>query len=590
MSRRKLILPLLGLVSFALMLPSLSLSGEAVVASENKIILKILNSEDYIYLNNPEEGYLEDDLVVQFEHYMLEEYGKNVSVIYETSDTNESIYNDLLSGRTSYDLVNTSDYMCQKMAREGLTTKIDRSLIPNYTDYVSESIGDRLDQIEVKMPDGSIEYLSDYSIGYMWGTLGLLFNPNYEKFPDGCDPINDMTSFNILWEPTYKGTTTIKDSMRDTMAVAIIHQYNDLFTSYKKQYDEGEIDAIEYNSKLSYLFNIISNVDDESLDETLQGVKDSLLSLKNNIFGLEVDSGKQDMVTGKIGINLAWSGDAVYSMDQAEDERDIELYYSIPEMGSNIWFDAWSIPTNPNRSEETYNVACEFLNFISDPINAAQNMDYTGYTPFIAGDAILDIARDWYDIRTDYIYYVDEDENYYSLYYLDPIEEEECEVWYEDMHFEEDNDPSYNETVLYYYDENEEIVEYGLYNTDLLMDPSWEEVDLSYFFNGTLDEYEDDVDTIFYTDYYKEENGCVGRQFYCQYPDEDVVIRCCVMDDYGERNTKALKIWESFKSNTLPTWAIILLTIELALIVGFMIFLITSKNVKKALRKKRQNN
>lgn len=591
MSNKKFALPLLIFSTFAIMLPNLKLSAEAVKAASDTVVLRILNSEDYIYLNTPEDGYDNEDMVVQFENHMKEDFDMDVKVVYETSDTNESIYNDLLSGRTTYDLVNTSDYMCQKFAREGLTTKIDRSLIPNYDDYGSKTIKDRLDNIEVKMPDGSVEYLKDYSVGYMWGTMGLLFNPTYEKFPEDCDPLNDMKSFDALWSDTYRGTTTIKDSMRDTLAVAIVHYYEDKFQEYKYQYELGEIDAEEYNAKLSYYFNIISNATDDELDNELEGIKGSLNSLRKNIFGMEVDSGKQDMVTGKIGINLAWSGDAVYSMDQAQDEKELELYYSLPESGSNVWFDAWSIPKNDKRDQTTYKVACEFLNFISDPVNASQNMDYTGYTSFIGGDDILDLARDWYDIRTDLIYAIDEEENYYSLYYVDPFTLEETEVWYDDVHYEEDSDADYDEVELYYYedeeDEEAEPIPYGYYNEDLLMDPEWVEVDLSYFFNDTLTEYENDYDTVFYTDYYTEDNGCVGRQFFCQYPDEETVVRCCVMDDYGERNTMVLKMWESFKGNSLPTWAIILLIVEVCLIAGVIIFFIQAKYIKKALRKKR---
>ncbi len=572
-------LSLLGI--FLVGFPLTSCSKNTSEQSNEKVVLKILNSEDYIYLNDPDNGYDEDDLTVQFEKYMSEEWGLNVSVVYETSDTNESMYNDLLSGRTTYDLVCTSDYMCQKFAREGLTTKIDRSLIPNYTKYCSDTIGQRLDDIVFKINDDEFGRLADYSIGYMWGTLGLLFNPEYEAFEDGVDPINDLDSFEGLWDQRYKGTMTIKDSMRDTIAVAIIHMYNNELTLLKEQFEEGLIDVDAYNSQLSYYFNIISNVEDEKFNDKLNEIKDSLLSLKSNIFGMEVDSGKQDMVTGKIGINLAWSGDAVYSMDQAEEEIGKELYYSLPKEGSNIWFDAWSMPVNENRSELTYQVACEFLNFISDPYYASLNMDYTGYTTFIGGDAILDIARDWYDIRTDVISYIDEEEEYYPLFYVDPFTQEETEVSFDDVHFEEDNDPDYDEVILYYYGEEENAIEYGLYNEILLIDPEWEEVDLSYFFNGTFDEYVDGIDSIFYTDYYKEENGVVGRQFYCQYPDEEAVVRCAIMDDYGNRNTSVLKIWESFKSNSLPTWAIVLFIVEIVLLIVGVGFIIQGKYIKK---------
>ena len=132
--------------------------------------------------------------------------------------------------------------------------------------------------------------------------------------------------------------------------------------------------------------------------ETVAAVKEELLKLKENIYGFENDSGKQDIVTGKIGINLAWSGDAVYAMDQADEETETELYYNMPETGGNIWFDGWVMPKSDSLNKE---LAQKFLNFISNPVNAAQNMDYIGYSSFIGGEDINTLVHEWYDVRED---------------------------------------------------------------------------------------------------------------------------------------------------------------------------------------------
>ena len=162
------------------------------------------------------------------------------------------------------------------------------------------------------------------------------------------------------------------------------------------------------------------------------------------------------------------------------------------------------------------------------------------------------------------------------------------EVWYEDCHFEEDNDPEYDGVILYYYIDEEHTLDYGYYNEDLIMDDEWQEVNLDYFFEGTLDEYEH---ATFYVDYYCEDNGAVGRQFFVQYPSEEVITRCAVMDDYGEtQNIKVLKMWESFKSNSLPLWAAILLIVEVVLIVAGLSYYFVSKYLKKKLRIIRKSN
>ena len=151
-------------------------------------------------------------------------------------------------------------------------------------------------------------------------------------------------------------------------------------------------------------------------------MKETLLRLKENIFGFEVDSGKEDIVKGMIGINLVWSGDAVYATDTAEDpeaNNPQTLYYSIPKTGGNIWFDGWVMPKSSSLHKEE---AQEFVDFLSLPEVAAMGMDTIGYTSFIAGDTILDLIRQWYDPRT-YAMYV---------YHDDPEDWEESDFVYDE--------------------------------------------------------------------------------------------------------------------------------------------------------------
>ena len=190
----------------------------------------------------------------------------------------------------------------------------------------------------------------------------------------------------------------------------------------------------------------------------------------------------------------------------------------------------------------------EFLNFISHPSIAALNMDETGYTSFIGGDSILELAREWYDCRYD--------------------EETEGIIEYSD----------------------EEIAKN-------LEDGVWQAVDLSYFFDGTLVEYED-KDMIFYTDeentgfylpFRDDGNISCGTAFFCQYPDEEVIIRCCVMKDFGEYNETITKMWEKFKSTSLPAWAVVLLAVEASAAVAFGVYFLIKKRNKKSLKELRKN-
>lgn len=652
---------------------------------ENALIIRVLNSEDYIYLHDPEHGYDEDNLTDQFEEYIKNtpelkaKYGK-VKVVYNTADTMENIYSEMQTGKTSYDLICASDYIVAKMARFDLIKPIEKELVPNYFGNEetiaksSHALTSRLDDIKVTNKNGTFP-LGDYTVGYMWGTLGILFNPEYfDNSVEGYDIdtiIEDMADLNTLWDDKYAKSISIKDSMRDTFAFGLIKAYEESYldkdgNSYEgfaklrdKYYREGGYASDEeYNKDFSNLFNYVINENSDA-NQVIDDVMNELKSLKNNIFGLEVDSGKQDIVTGKIGVNMAWSGDAVYAMEQAEDPEQVttthELYYSIPETGSNLWMDCWVAPKLNNQSEKQWELAHEFLNYLCDPSIAVKNMDYTGYTSFIAGDEMVDLVRDWYDSRVEEAFYIDEDENYFDIYAIDPTVEYE-EINPTVLNDEEKtklvdfndlvsfngtgHDASLDEYLLYYgemesdeetgkitkilsldplpltddegeviLNEEEEEVQktYGdltIYDEEVDEEgnPLYEVVDLSYFFTDTLVDYSDN-DMLFISDEYtfyaieNEEEGwtseiCVGRYFYTQYPDKDTLARCAVMEDYvkGEEdlNPLIMKMWENFKSDPLPTWAIILFALIVAILVGGFGYLFISKYLNRKLRAKRK--
>ena len=666
-------------------------------SSIERVTLKIINSEDYIFIDEEDRS---NDMVEQFKRYVvslvdegeLDEKYRHVDVVYDTSDTNETLYSELQTGKSDYDLINVSDYMAQKMVSEGLVVPLyidedgerREDKVPNYVQYASPTIRGRLDNITAPIYSEWVDdpthpgekvhpyaKLEDYAVGYMWGTLGVLFNPEYSAFAnyDPADVIYDMHhSFSALWNTSYKGSISIKNSMRDTFAAGLMSTYEEDFIELKSQLDAGTISVEQYMEEYAKVFN---GENEESFDIVVNKVQHSLEVLKNNIFGLEVDSGKQDIVTGKIGINLAWSGDAVYSMDQAEDgnlvgENQSTLYYCVPELGSNLWFDTWVMPKNGNRSDERRELALMFLDFMSDPANASQNMNYTGYTSFIGGGDILELVRDWYDIRTDEIYEEVEVKQYnYEYYQVYAVHDDEVEenkdffaLDYPDF-MKDDHKIDYDDYLLYYFvpysyvdEETKEVIEveepesvedcldnehsHPVYLLDEEDEPTdvqktygdltivddyvseedltYDVVDLSYFFNGTLDDndpdtedYIDDVDTIFYSEKYyarnedgepyvfeDEEgshvNNSVGRQFYTQYPDEDTITRCAVMKDFGENNKLVMKMWEEFKSDPLPTSSLIIFIVIIASVIGLGAIIVTNKILVSRIRKKRKGN
>lgn len=545
--------PLLLALSLITLISLPSCSGEIDTTHDN-VILNVYNSADYIKEDDEETG--EKGLVTQFEEYCLEEYNTKVTINYSTFDTNETMLSELKTGKADYDLVCPSDYVIQKMIREDMIEEFEEDETPNYNQYVSPFVKDKMNEIEV---DGETNIVNKYTRGYMWGTLGILYNSNYKALknrnitPEEMD--DDMKSWASLWDKKYNNLLAIKDSVRDTYAPGIFYTYNDDFSIGDKdyvglenllsQYEEGKIDSTTYNEKVTEIFNLCDDI-------TMDRVAENLVLLKENAFGFEVDSGKTDMVKGdKFAINIAWSGDAAYAMDLADeynesgtiegeeiDDSDnssqTDLKYVLPNTGANIWFDGWVMPKGRGDKKVW---AERFVDFLSRPDNAASNMEYIGYTPVIAGDDVLSLVQSWYDARYD-----------------EELNDGEGGMDYSTI---DSSDPNFNDE---YYTKN-----------------------ISYFFKNTLEELDEEVDTNFYLSIESK-----GKQFDTQYPDESQLPHLAVMADFGEQNASMLLMWESVKNTSLPVWAYILILIVFLLIIGMIVFVNINKLAIKKRRKERK--
>jgi len=583
------------------------------ISSNNGVVnLSILNSGDYIYKESDTDNE-EARTALRFNNWLKENYPDfgTVNLKYKTTDTIENMVSALELGTSDCDLMCPSEYAVQKLVNSNLIVtvqdKMEKYGLENYETYASSTIRNYLKNISVGK-EGKV--LDDYAIGYMWGTLGICFNPDYQVFKDrgysSDKVIEDFSSYNTLWDKQYEKSILIKDSMRDTYFVGLAKHFDKELNDLRIRHDNGEIDDDSYNNEIS---NILNQCD----DNTMGLVKSELDVLKKNIYGLEVDSGKQDIVIGNIGVNVAWSGDAVYAMDLADEnvkEGDVGLCYSVPLNGSNVWSDCWVMPKNDARSQATEEAACLFLEFMSDPVTASENMDWIGYTSFIGGDDVLELARFNHDSRADLVGVENPDDEYapFSIYYTDPNTSELTMAWYPDCHYKVDEDPLYDNVELYFgetvYDENDEdittlddLAPLGeKYNERFVIDEEWEVIDLSYMFKDTLSSDYDDSDCIFYSDEYLpflnedgSQNICVGRQFFTQYPTKETLNRCIVMRDFGSQNAAMIRMWENFKANNIEPWIIVLFSVEVGVILaGVIVFSVSKKVSKNKLKKRRE--
>ena len=114
-----------------------------------------------------------------------------------------------------------------------------------------------------------------------------------------------------------------------------------------------------------------------------------LKELKPNIACWEADFGKEMMTKNKAWLNMTWSGDAIWAIEEAN-AVGVDLDYVVPEEGSNIWYDGWVIPKYAKNPK----AASYFINFMCRPDIALRNMDFCGYVSSVATPEILEEKQD----------------------------------------------------------------------------------------------------------------------------------------------------------------------------------------------------
>ena len=353
-------------------------SGKNTGASdtEKEVTLRVCSWEEYIdeggwdedealELDNGTTIFGENSMVEDFENWYYENYGVKVNVQYSCFGTNEDLYNMLTLGDV-YDLVCPSEYMIMKLMSENKLEPLsddffDESNDKNYyINGVSPYIRDTFETHEING-----ETWSKYAAGFMFGITGILYNP--EKMT-----ADEAGTWTVLNNPKFAKQITIKDNVRDSYFAAVGALQRD------KLMDPGFRAQDDYSEQLKDIMNDVS-------PETIAKSQDLLQDIKDNVYSFETDSGKADMITGKVVANYQWSGDAVYAMDQAE-EDGVQLDFAVPEECTNLYFDGWVMLKNGIDGDADRKQAAEaFINFVSRPDNAVRNMYYIGYTSVIAG-------------------------------------------------------------------------------------------------------------------------------------------------------------------------------------------------------------
>ena len=277
--------------------------------------------------------YIDPDVIDMFE----EETG--IKVVYDMFETNEEMYPVIDAGGVIYDAVCPSDYMIEKMIKNGLLQELRKENLQNLGE-----IGEDYMALSAQFdPDNR------YAVPYTWGTVGIIYN---KGMLDELG-IPYPTRWSDLWDPRLRGEILMQDSVRDAFMVAL-----------KKE-------GLSANP-----------LDDGELDRA----RDELIRQKPIVQAYVVDQVRDKMIGGEAAVGVIYSGELLFIQEELED-TDIEMGYVIPEEGTNLWVDGWVIPKNARHRDN----AEKWIDFLCRPDIALLNFEYITYsTPNVGAFELLD--------------------------------------------------------------------------------------------------------------------------------------------------------------------------------------------------------
>ncbi|AZE51834.1 Putrescine ABC transporter putrescine-binding protein PotF [Pseudomonas chlororaphis] len=287
---------------------AMSLMGAmAAVAQADDKVLHVYNWSDYIA----------PDTIANFE----KESG--IKVVYDVFDSNETLEAKLLAGKSGYDVVVPSNNFLAKQIKAGVYQELDVSKLPNWKNLNQ----DLLKAVSVSDPGNK------HAFPYMWGSIGIGYNPEKVKAALGVDKID---SWDTLLKPEniakLKGCgVSFLDSPTEMIPVAL--HYLGLPTDSQKKDD-------------------------------IKKAEELFLKIRPSITYFHSSKYISDLANGNICVAVGYSGDVQQAKSRAAEAGDkVKVSYVIPKEGAGSFYDMVAIPKDAENVEGAY----KFMTFLQKP-------------------------------------------------------------------------------------------------------------------------------------------------------------------------------------------------------------------------------
>ena len=258
-----------------------------------------------------------------------------IKVTYDTFDSNELLETKLLAGGSGYDVVVPTANFLARQIQAGVFQKLDKSKLPNIS-----NMWDVVSERTTKYDPGN-----EYSINYMWGTVGLGYNVKKVQEALGTDKID---SWDVFFNP--EKLAKLKDC-----GVYVLDSPSDILPNAFK-----------------YL-----GIDPETTSpDDFAKAEEVMLKVRPYTRKFHSSEYINALANGDICLAVGWSGDVFQARDRAtEANQGVEIGYSVPKEGAEMWFDQMAIPADAPHVAEAH----EFLNYMMKPEVIAKASNYVFY-------------------------------------------------------------------------------------------------------------------------------------------------------------------------------------------------------------------
>lgn len=260
------------------------------------------------------------------EENMPKEFEKatGIKVKLDMYESNEEMMAKLQAGGLGqYDIIIPSDFIIPSLINLKLIVPLNHSKIPN------------LKNLGKKFSTTSFDPGNKYTVGWQWGTVGLMYNK--AKLKD-----SDVASWDIIFDPKKKpGSFYLIDSVREMMGIALVY--------------------------LGYDFNSINPKELKAASDLLIETKKrkECLGFKGGV------GGKNDVISGVADAAVVYNGDSIQTVKK-EPEK---FGFIVPKEGTEIWIDSMCIPAKAPNMEAAH----KWINWVLEPEVGAALSNYNQY-------------------------------------------------------------------------------------------------------------------------------------------------------------------------------------------------------------------